>query len=108
MVNFIFVNVQIIRVLSNANWLPRNLVSLCALLGDVSSLSQSELDYTMDTIVPKFDLIEPDEMPATIFQLLLLSKDLNASRILYVLTEYYKKRYRGFILYYYRLRFIVE
>lgn len=83
---------RIIRVLCNANWLPRNLVLLCNLLRDVSSLSQSEWDYATDTIVMKLDHIEPDEMPATVFQLLLISKGLNGSKILSALVEYYNKR----------------
>ena len=79
-------------MLCNANWLPRNLVLLCNLLRDVSSLSQSEWDYATDTIVMKLDHIEPDEMPATVFQLLLISKGLNGSKILSALVEYYNKR----------------
>ena len=79
-------------MLCNANWLPRNLVLLCALLRDVSSLSQSEWDYATDTIVMKFDDIEPDEMPATVFQLLLISKGLNGSKILSSLSDYYINR----------------
>ena len=79
-------------MLCKANWLPRNLVLLCDILRDVSSLSQSEWDYAMDTIVNKFEHIEPDEMPATVFQVLLISKGLNGSKILSALIDYYNKR----------------
>lgn len=80
-----------IRVLCNANWMPRNLVLLSSLLRDVSSLSQNEWDYAMDTFVNKFDHIEPDEMPATVFQLLLISKGLNGSKIISALINYYTR-----------------
>ena len=86
---------QIIKVLCNANWIPRNLVLLCALLRDVSSLSQSEWDYAIDTIVMTFDRIEPNEMPGTVFQLLLISKGFNSSRVIYALAEYYNKRLKS-------------
>ena len=86
---------QTIRVLCNANWMPRNLVLLSSLLRDVSSLSQSEWDYAMDTFVTKFDLIEPDEMPAIVFQLLLISKALNGSKIISALINYYNTRCWG-------------
>ena len=46
----------------------------------------------MDTIVNKFEHIEPDEMPATVFQVLLISKGLNGSKILSALIDYYNKR----------------
>ena len=82
---------QTIRVLCNANWMPRNLVLLSSLLRDVSSLSQNEWDYAMDTFVTKFDHIEPEEMPATVFQLLLISKGLNGSKIIAALINYYTR-----------------
>ena len=71
--------------------MPRNLVLLSSLLRDVSSLSQNEWDYAMDTFVNKFDHIEPDEMPATVFQLLLISKGLNGSKIISALINYYTR-----------------
>ena len=45
----------------------------------------------MDTFVNKFDHIEPDEMPATVFQLLLISKGLNGSKIISALINYYTR-----------------